>query len=47
MAGRTGEPMNQALLSILEVALTMEEKGYAFYNKVVNTSTNPLGKAMF
>jgi rubrerythrin len=39
--------MNQALLSILEIALTMEEKGYAFYNKVVNTSTNPLGKAMF
>jgi len=39
--------MNQALLKILEIALTMEEKGYSFYNKVVNTSSNPLGKAMF
>ncbi len=39
--------MNQALLKILEIALTMEEKGYSFYNKVVNTSQNPLGKAMF
>ncbi len=39
--------MNQALLKILEIALTMEEKGYSFYNKVVNTSGNPLGKAMF
>ncbi|MBU1243389.1 ferritin family protein [Myxococcota bacterium] len=39
--------MNQALLNILEIALTMEEKGYSFYNKVVNTTKNPLGRAMF
>ncbi len=39
--------MNHPLLSILETALTMEEKGYAFYNQAVNRSGNPLGKAMF
>ena len=39
--------MNQKLLDILKTALTMEEKGYAFYNQAVNRSSNPLGQAMF
>lgn len=39
--------MNHQLLKILEIALTMEEKGYSFYNQAVNRSGNPLGKAMF
>ncbi len=39
--------MNESLKKILEIALTMEEKGYAFYNQVVNTSNNPVGQAMF
>jgi rubrerythrin len=36
-----------ALLSMLQTALSMEEKGFAFYDEALNKTTNLLGKELF
>ena len=38
---------NERAVAMLKTALEMEEKGYAFYEKAIASTVNPLGKEIF